>query len=137
MPKQPARSLIPDMPRRSVFHRRTARHHRGTRTESRKVAKVERWQESRKVAGTESRKVAGTDNLRHLHSRVGDFGARLAKRTLANLYKQRPPWLADVHRKLDAAVFAACGWPPDLTDEDLLARLLALNLARTNASSSG
>ena len=34
------------------------------------------------------------------------------------------------HRWLDAVVFAACGWPEDLADEDLLARLLALNLAR-------
>jgi hypothetical protein len=34
------------------------------------------------------------------------------------------------HRRLDAAVCAACGWPDDLSDEDLLARLLALNLER-------
>jgi len=27
-------------------------------------------------------------------------------------------------------VFAAYGWPADLSDEDILARLLALNLAR-------
>jgi len=34
------------------------------------------------------------------------------------------------HRKLDAAVFAAYGWPADLNDDETLARLLALNLAR-------
>ena len=34
------------------------------------------------------------------------------------------------HRKLDAAVFAAYGWPVDLSDDDILARLLALNLER-------
>ena len=34
------------------------------------------------------------------------------------------------HAALDRAVLAAYGWPPDLSDDDLLARLLALNLAR-------
>ena len=34
------------------------------------------------------------------------------------------------HRWLDAVVFAAYGWPADLADEEILARLLALNLAR-------
>jgi len=60
----------------------------------------------------------------------GASAAELKKRTLTNLYNQRPTWLQHAHRKLDAAVFAAYGWPPDLTDEDILARLLALNLER-------
>jgi len=34
------------------------------------------------------------------------------------------------HRKLDEAVFAAYGWPADLEDGEVLARLLALNLER-------
>ena len=34
------------------------------------------------------------------------------------------------HRRLDAAVFAAYGWPADLSDDELLAKLLALNLER-------
>jgi len=54
----------------------------------------------------------------------------LQKRTLTNLYNARPTWLDLAHKKLDAAVFAAYGWPPDLRDEEILARLLALNLAR-------
>lgn len=54
----------------------------------------------------------------------------LAKRTLTNLYNQRPTWLDLAHKKLDAAVFAAYGWPSDLSDEDILAKLLELNLAR-------
>ena len=54
----------------------------------------------------------------------------LQKRTLTNLYNQRPAWLDAAHTRLDAAVFAAYGWPPDLSDEEMLARLLALNLAR-------
>ncbi len=56
--------------------------------------------------------------------------ADLKKRTLTNLYNERPTWLANAHRKLDEAVFAAYGWPPDLADADVLARLLALNLER-------
>jgi hypothetical protein len=51
-------------------------------------------------------------------------------RTLNALYKARPAWLDLAHRALDAAVFAAYGWPKDLTDEEILARLLALNLER-------
>ena len=31
-------------------------------------------------------------------------------------------------------MFAAYGWPADLSDDDLLARLLALNLSRASAS---
>lgn len=49
---------------------------------------------------------------------------------------ERPTWLADVDRKLDESVFAAYGWPPGLSDDDLLARLLDLNLARAGESSS-
>ena len=39
----------------------------------------------------------------------------------------------DAHRKLDAAVFAAYGWKPDLTDAALLAALLALYHERAGA----
>jgi hypothetical protein len=35
-----------------------------------------------------------------------------------------------VDRRLDAAVSAAYGWSADLADDDLLAKLLALNLER-------
>ena len=51
-------------------------------------------------------------------------------RTLTQLYNERPTWLDNAHRKLDAAVFAAYGWPADLSDDDILAQLLALNLER-------
>jgi len=36
------------------------------------------------------------------------------------------------HRKLDEAVLDAYGWPHDLSDEEILARLLALNLDRAS-----
>ncbi len=54
----------------------------------------------------------------------------LRQRTLTNLYNERPAWLASAHRRLDEAVCAAYGWPPDLSDGEALARLLALNLER-------
>jgi len=54
----------------------------------------------------------------------------LNQRTLTNLYNRRPDWLDLAHKQLDAAVFDAYGWPHDLSDDEILARLLALNLER-------
>jgi type II restriction/modification system DNA methylase subunit YeeA len=59
--------------------------------------------------------------------------ATLKKRTLTNLYGARPGWLDLAHRRLDAAVAEAYGWAPNLRDEEILARLLELNLARPAA----
>lgn len=56
--------------------------------------------------------------------------AELKKRTLTNLYNTKPQWLLDAHRALDDAVATAYGWPHDLTGDEILARLLALNLDR-------
>jgi hypothetical protein len=61
----------------------------------------------------------------------------LAKRTLTNLYNQRPSWLEHAHAALDAVVLDAYGWPADLADDEILARLLALNLEREPASQKG
>jgi type II restriction/modification system DNA methylase subunit YeeA len=54
----------------------------------------------------------------------------LQKRTITQLYNERPTWLVHVHNDLDLAVAAAYGWPPDLSDREILDRLLALNQAR-------
>ena len=54
----------------------------------------------------------------------------LKKRTLTNLYNARPQWLADAHANLDAAVAAAYGWDADISQDDALRELLALNLTR-------
>ena len=51
----------------------------------------------------------------------------LKKRTLTNLYNARPQWLADAHNALDAAVAATYGWSADISDDDVLRELLALN----------
>jgi hypothetical protein len=59
------------------------------------------------------------------------------KLTMTELYNKRPTWLQNCHRTLDEAVFAAYGWSPDLTDEELLEKLLALNLERADEESRG
>lgn len=59
------------------------------------------------------------------------FGIDFKKRTLTNLFNERPTWLELAHKKLDEAVFAAYGWPSNLTDEEILERLLKLNLERS------
>ena len=64
------------------------------------------------------------------NSRISGEAGRGPKRTLTNLYNARPTWLELAHKKLDEAVFAAYGWPSDLSDEEILERLLALNLER-------
>lgn len=58
----------------------------------------------------------------------------LAKRTLTNLYNQRPAWLAQAHEALDKAVFAAYGWEWPLTDDEILRRLLELNHKRAQVA---
>ncbi len=60
----------------------------------------------------------------------GANAKELSARTLTNLYNARPAWLADAHRQLDEAVFAAYGWPATLTDAEILERLLKLNHER-------
>jgi hypothetical protein len=52
------------------------------------------------------------------------------KQILTNLYNARPTWLELAHKELDEAAFAVYGRPSDLSDEEILERLLALNLER-------
>lgn len=58
----------------------------------------------------------------------------LAERSLTKLYNVRPAWLDTAHKELDLAVATAYGWADysaDIADEEILKRLLALNLARS------
>ncbi len=60
--------------------------------------------------------------------------AELKKRTLTNLYNARPAWLDHAHRELDTAVAAAYGWTDytqEMPGDEILRRLLALNLERS------
>jgi hypothetical protein len=61
----------------------------------------------------------------------------LQKRTLTNLYNAKPAWLTIAHQQLDVAVAVAYGWADyraDMPDDEILKRLLALNLARSAAT---
>jgi hypothetical protein len=60
--------------------------------------------------------------------------ADLKKSTLTNHYNARPGWLAEAHHQLDQAVFAAYGWPADIGDEEILARLRALHVESAAAA---
>jgi hypothetical protein len=76
----------------------------------------------------------GTVRYPRLVPKDAECAKKLAKRTLTNLYNERPTWLQLAHRKLDEAVFAAYGWPTTLSDEEILEKLLALNLARAGGA---
>jgi hypothetical protein len=45
--------------------------------------------------------------------------------------------LRQLHEDLDAAVFDAYGWPPSLSDEDILERLVRLNAVRASEERAG
>lgn len=62
--------------------------------------------------------------------------AELAKRTLTDLYNLRPSWLVQIHQQLDWAVLDAYGWSHDISDVELLGKLLQVNLERPPASVS-
>jgi len=59
--------------------------------------------------------------------------AKLKQRTLTALYNERPTWLDNAHRDLDAAVAAAYGWPEEIGTEDAIVALLELNRQRAAA----
>ncbi|WP_353573138.1 class I SAM-dependent DNA methyltransferase [Candidatus Albibeggiatoa sp. nov. BB20] len=60
-----------------------------------------------------------------------DAAKQFKKRTLTNLYNEKPPWLVNLHKNLDDAVATAYGWPTDLSDDEILQKLLELNLGRS------
>jgi len=57
---------------------------------------------------------------------------KIKERTLTALYNSQPQWLIEAHRELDYAVARAYGWQTNLTDDEILTRLLELNLARAS-----
>ena len=81
---------------------------------------------------TPAQEAAIADAARELVAKRDEWlaGQDAKPRHLTRLYNERPTWLDLAHRALDAAVFAAYGWDPAMTDADLLAALLALNRAR-------
>lgn len=91
----------------------------------------ENWLNPADLARREPEVVAGFPD-RFVPINEDAVGA-LKKRTLTNLYNERPTWLVNAHADLDAAVAAAYGWPADISEEDALARLFALNQERAAA----
>ena len=62
------------------------------------------------------------------------FETELKKRTLTNLYNLRPTWLDNADKALALAVANAYGWhdyTPKILDDEILRRLLKLNLERS------
>ncbi len=51
------------------------------------------------------------------------------RRSMTALYNENPPWLRTAHAELDAAAADAYGWPADLPDEEILRRLVRLNVS--------
>ena len=85
--------------------------------------------------GQDAHSTVGLVRYPRLVPQDAEYAAKLAGRTLTNLYNERPTWLDLAHKKLDAAVSAAYGWPADLSDEEILKRLLELNLSRASQES--
>ena len=54
----------------------------------------------------------------------------LRKRTLTNLYNLMPSWLETAHQDLDDAVSAAYGWGVELSDDEILQKLVEQNSHR-------
>ena len=67
---------------------------------------------------------------RHPIPRNESSAKELKKRTLTNLYNFSPQWLLNAHADIDTAVADAYGWPNDISDDEILGRLLRLNLLR-------
>ena len=77
-----------------------------------------------------TRRVAPTGNAPALWDE-----AEFAKVTRKAVSRSEIQELDDIHTALDNAVLDAYGWPHNLSDEEILERLLALNLERTEAQS--
>jgi hypothetical protein len=86
---------------------------------------------------TDAQRAAIAEAARTLHETRQSALDADPKLTLTGLYNKRPTWLGHLHEDLDGAVLDAYGWPHDLSDEALLERLLALNLARAEGEQQG
>jgi hypothetical protein len=67
----------------------------------------------------------------------GAADAETIKRTLTKLYNANPAWLQDASHKLNEAVLSAYGWKGNLSNSDLLTRLLLLNRDRFAKQENG
>jgi type II restriction/modification system DNA methylase subunit YeeA len=89
------------------------------------LGKLTRAQEDQRTAIAQAARALDTQRNEWLGNRSDP------KRTLTALYNARPAWLINAHAALDEAVAAAYGWPADLSDDETVSRLLALNRERS------
>ena len=68
---------------------------------------------------------------KRLVPRSPEAAAALNKRTLTALYNLRPAWLDSAHKRLDKAVIGAYGWPSDISEDQIVDRLLGANMERS------
>ena len=92
------------------------------------LGKLTRAQEDQRTAIAQAARALDAQR----HEWLGDRADK--KRTLTALYNARPAWLVNAHAALDDAIAAAYGWPAGLSDDEMLARLLALNQERSSRS---
>ena len=78
---------------------------------------------------TPAQEAAIAESARELVSKRDEWlaGQDAKPRHLTRLYNERPTWLDLAHKKLDATVFAAYGWTADISEDQILERLLTLN----------
>ena len=94
-------------------------------------------QEQREHAKQIGAAAASLNDARSQWLNPNDTAAELVQaRTMTDLYNDedeenpRPGWLINRHKAIDEAVSVAYGWSADLSDDEILSRLLALNLER-------
>ena len=92
------------------------------------LGKLTRTQEDQRTAIAQAARTLDAQRNEWLGDRADK------KRTLTALYNARPAWLVNAHAALDDAIAAAYGWPAGLSDDEMLARLLALNQERSSRS---
>ena len=89
----------------------------------------DRWLQSARMGGMGGRAGASAIPKRPV-PRDEAAAKELKKRTLTNLYNDRPQWLDDAHKALDAAVAAAYGWGADIGEDEAMGELLERNLGK-------
>ena len=60
-----------------------------------------------------------------------------SSRTMTELYNEKPTWFCNRQQTLDEAVLDSYGWPHDISKDEILERLLALNLERIDQPQPG
>jgi hypothetical protein len=90
------------------------------------LGKLTRIQEDQRTAIAQAARALDAQRCEWLGDRADK------KRTLTALYNARPAWLINAHAALDETVAAAYDWPVGLSDDEMIARLLALNQERSS-----